>query len=67
MPAAPEFDYRAAMEEIARLMEDDPACDTPEGDRLDALVSLVEAYERALFAVGRGDERSSESGFAPDT
>jgi HTH-type transcriptional regulator/antitoxin HigA len=37
-------DYQAALEEIERLF--DAAPDTPEGDRLEVLVTLVEAYER---------------------
>lgn len=40
-----EADYEAALEEIALLMVDDPMPSTPEGDRLDMLTTLVQAYE----------------------
>lgn len=42
-PIKTEADYEAALAEIDRLM--DAAPDTPEGDRLDVLATLVEAYE----------------------
>jgi len=38
-----EADYQAALIEIERLF--DAAPDTPEGDRLDILTLVVEAYE----------------------
>jgi HTH-type transcriptional regulator/antitoxin HigA len=37
-------DYRAALKEIETLMS--ARADTPEGERLDVLVTLVEAYEK---------------------
>lgn len=40
----PEADHETALEEIDRLMEAKP--DTPEGDRLDVLSSLVVAWEQ---------------------
>jgi len=36
-------DYEAALEEIDRLIDAEPG--TPEGDRLDILTTLIEAYE----------------------
>ena len=42
-PIKTEADYQAALEEIEKLFE--AATDTPEGDRLEVLVTLVEAYE----------------------
>ena len=42
-PIKNETDYDAALAEIDRLMEAEPS--TPEGNRLDVLVTLVEAYE----------------------
>lgn len=42
-PIKSEEDYESALAEIARLMDAEP--DTPEGDRLDVLTTLVEAYE----------------------
>lgn len=46
-PIKTEADYRAALNEIESLMS--AAADTPEGDRLDVLTTLVEAYERAHY------------------
>lgn len=43
-PIRSKADHRAALAEIERLM--DAAKGTPEGDKLDVLVTLVEAYER---------------------
>ena len=42
-PIRTEADYQAALEEIDRLIDARP--DTPEGDRLDVLATLVEAWE----------------------
>lgn len=42
-PIKNEVDYRATLKEIEGLMMAE--ADTPEGDRLDVLVTLVEAYE----------------------
>ncbi|MFO7578738.1 MULTISPECIES: helix-turn-helix domain-containing protein [Nitrosomonas] len=43
-PIKTEADYEATLKEIEGLMS--AAADSPEGDRLDVLVTLVEAYER---------------------
>ncbi len=45
--------YRAALKEIESLMTARP--NTPEGDRLDVLVTLVEAYERKHFPMDLPD------------
>lgn len=42
-------DYRAARTEISHLMDVDPEINAPEGDRLDILVTLVQAYEAKHF------------------
>ena len=42
-PIESERDYRRALEEIESLMT--ARQNTPEGDRLDVLVTLVEAWE----------------------
>lgn len=46
-PIKTEADYRATLAEIEQLMT--AAAGTPEGDRLDVLVTLVEAYERRHY------------------
>ena len=43
-PIKTKADYRAALKEIEGLMAAER--DTPEGEQLDILVTLVEAYER---------------------
>lgn len=43
-PIKTKRDYRQALKEIDRLMNAKPS--TPEGDRLDLLVKMVEAFER---------------------
>ncbi len=48
-PIKSDADYEATLAEIDRLMEAEP--DTPEGDRLDVLVTLVEAYEERHYPV----------------
>ena len=41
-----EKDYRAALRVVSTLVDQDPSPDTPEGERLDVLSTLIEAYER---------------------
>lgn len=42
-PVKTKADYRAVLKEIETLMTAE--ANTPEGDRLDVLVTLVQAYE----------------------
>jgi len=48
-PIRSEQDHKAALAEISKLMETDPDIGTPKGDRLDVLVTLVQAYEARHF------------------
>jgi len=52
-PIKTETDYQAALEEIENLFDADP--DTPEGDRLEVLVTLVEAYEEKHYSIPMPD------------
>lgn len=52
-PIKTESDYDAALAAIDRLMDAEP--NTPRGDRLDVLVTLVEAYEAKRWAVAPPD------------
>jgi HTH-type transcriptional regulator / antitoxin HigA len=52
-PIKTNRDYRAALKEIEKLMV--AAANTAEGDRLDVLVTLVEAYERVHFPMDLPD------------
>lgn len=44
-PVHTKADHSAALKQISKLMAADPALGTPDGDRLDVLVTLVQAYE----------------------
>lgn len=46
-PIKTKADYRAALKDIEGLMT--ARANTPEGERLDVLVTLVEAYERKHY------------------
>ncbi|WP_370308722.1 helix-turn-helix domain-containing protein [Sinimarinibacterium flocculans] len=52
-PIKTRKDYRAALKEVESLMSAIPGTD--EGDRLDVLVTLVEAYERIHFPMDLPD------------
>ncbi len=52
-PIRNEADYDAALEAIDGLMDAGP--DTPEADRLDVLVTLVEAYEARRWPIDAPD------------
>ena len=46
-PIKTDADYRAALKEVEILMMAAP--DTPEGEKLDVMVTLIEAYEAKHF------------------
>jgi len=52
-PIKTEVDYAAALAEIERLFDAEPG--TPDGDRLEVLVTLVEAYEARLHPIPAPD------------
>lgn len=54
-PIRTDADYKAALKTISRLMEHDPDMGTPEGDRLDVLTTLVQAYEAKNFQIDPPD------------
>ena len=56
-PVRNEADYERALEDIEKLMDARPG--TPEGDELDVLSTLVEAYE-----IGTLSNRSARSDWA---
>ena len=53
-PIRTEMDYQAALKEIESLL--DSQLGSPEGDRLDILVTLVEAYEARHFPIPEPDD-----------
>jgi HTH-type transcriptional regulator/antitoxin HigA len=68
-PIRTKADYRAALKEIEALM--DAEAGTPQGERLDVLATLVEAYERRHFPMDLPDPvdaikfRMEQSGLGP--
>ena len=52
-PIRTKANYRAALKAVESLMT--AKANTPEGDRLDVLATLVEAYERAHFPMDLPD------------
>ena len=52
-PIKTDADYRATLKEIESLMTAKP--DTPEGEKLDVLVTLVEAYESKRYPLDLPD------------
>lgn len=52
-PIKSDADYRAALKEIETLMT--AALDSPEGEKLDVLTTLVEAYEKKHFPLDLPD------------
>lgn len=54
-PIRTDADYQAALKKIAALMEADPELGTPDGDRLDILATLVQAYEQRHFPMDLPD------------
>lgn len=52
-PVKNDADCQAALEEIERLF--DAAPDTPAGDRLEVLTTLVESYEEKHYSIPKPD------------
>ncbi len=52
-PIRSEADYRSALAEIERLFDSRPG--TREGDRLEVLTTLVEAYEKQHYSIPAPD------------
>ena len=50
-PIKTEEQYEEALEKIWYLMDSQPVLDTPKGDELDILVTLVEAYEAKHYPI----------------
>lgn len=54
-PIRTEDDYKAALREVSPLIDLDPHPDTPEGQRLDVLVTLIQAYEAKHYPIPAPD------------
>jgi HTH-type transcriptional regulator/antitoxin HigA len=50
-----EADYLSALQEVSALIDLDPGADSPDGERLDVLGTLVQAYEAKHCAIDPPD------------
>ena len=58
-PIRTEHDYRAALQEASRGFDNEPEPGTPEGDRFDILLTLIEVYEARHFPIDLPDPISA--------
>lgn len=54
-PIHTEADYKAALREASAYFDNEPELDSPDGDRFDVLLTLVEAYEAKHFPIDLPD------------
>ena len=55
-PIRTEKDYRAALRVVSALVDQDPSPVSHEGERLEVLSTLIEAYERKHHAIDSPDK-----------
>ena len=54
-PIRTDADYAAALREVSAYFDDEPTPGTPEGDRFEVLLTLVEAWESRHFPIDLPD------------
>lgn len=54
-PIRTQADHKATLREVSALMERDPDLGTPDGDRLDILLTLLQAYEAKHYPIDPPD------------
>jgi HTH-type transcriptional regulator/antitoxin HigA len=54
-PIHSEEDYRIALREVSAYFDSEPAPGTPDGDRFEVLLALVEAYETRHYPIDLPD------------
>ena len=54
-PIRTKADYKAMLAIVSKLVDKDPAAGTPDGDRLDVLTTLIEAYEAKHYPIASPD------------
>ncbi len=70
-PIHTEADYKAALREVSAYFDSEPDPGTPEGDRFEVLLTLVEAYEAKHFPIDLPDPveaikfRMEQAGLTP--
>lgn len=70
-PIRTDTDYGIALHELSALFDNEPEPDSPEGERFEVLLTLVEAYEAKHFPIGLPDPveairfRMDQAGLTP--
>ena len=70
-PIRTSDDYKAAMREVSAYFDNEPTPGTPDGDRFEILLTLVEAYESKHYPIDLPDPveaikfRMDQAGLAP--
>lgn len=70
-PIRTEDDYRAALREVSAFFDREPEPGSPEGDRFEVLLTLLEAYEARHFPIDLPDPvaaiqfRMEQAGLTP--
>lgn len=70
-PIKTESDYKEALREVSAFFDNEPTPGTPEGDRFEVLLTLVEAYEAKHYPIELPDPveaikfRMDQSGLTP--
>lgn len=70
-PIRTKADYKSALREVSAYFDNEPEPRTPEGDRFEVLLTLVEAYEAKHFPVELPDPveaikfRMEQAGLTP--
>ena len=54
-PLRTEDDYKAALREVSAYFDNEPAPGTPDGDRFEILLTLVQAYEAKHYPIDLPD------------
>ena len=70
-PIHTDADYKAALRELSAYFDNEPAPGTPDGDRFEVLLTLVEAFEAKHFPIELPDPveaikfRMEQAGLTP--
>jgi HTH-type transcriptional regulator/antitoxin HigA len=70
-PIHTDADYKAALREVSAYFNNEPEPGTPDGDRFEVLVTLVEAYEAKHYPIELPDPveaikfRMEQAGLSP--
>ncbi len=70
-PIHNEDDYKSALREVSAYFDNEPILGTPDGDRFEILLTLVEAYETKCYPIDLPDPveaikfRMDQAGLTP--